>query len=234
MILIFDLDDTLYDERSYVESGFRAVAAHGHARYGWPVAASFRFLRETLDSDGRGAVFDRWLEAHGLHMRAAVKECLAVYRRHTPKISLNPQAAKLLPKLAREAPLYLITDGHKLVQRRKVEALGIAPLFRKVLITHCYGRARAKPSPYCFDLVRKAERCGWADLVYVGDDPAKDFAALNRRGGHTIRVRTGSHRDTVAAPGYEAQHVIADLGGLTAVLQKISPRSSQAKAAHRA
>ncbi len=27
MILVFDLDDTLYEERSYVESGLRAVAA---------------------------------------------------------------------------------------------------------------------------------------------------------------------------------------------------------------
>jgi putative hydrolase of the HAD superfamily len=28
MVLIFDLDDTLYDEMSYVKSGFNAVAFH--------------------------------------------------------------------------------------------------------------------------------------------------------------------------------------------------------------
>src|SRR5512139_203969 len=33
MVLAFDLDDTLYDERRYVESGFRAVAADAEHRY---------------------------------------------------------------------------------------------------------------------------------------------------------------------------------------------------------
>jgi putative hydrolase of the HAD superfamily len=227
MILIFDLDETLYDERRYVESGLRAVAAYGEAQYGWPQAESFRRLCEILDSQGRGSVFDRWLETHGFSTRNAVLACVAAYRRHTPELSLYPEAARLLPRLARRFPLYLITDGHKIVQRLKVEALGIAPLFRKIIITHCYGRARAKPSPYCFDLVRKAERCAWADLVYVGDNPAKDFVALNRKGGETVRVRTGLHRDAVAAPGYEAHHIIADLSELPDVLKAISPRSSR-------
>jgi hypothetical protein len=35
MILIFDLDDTLYPEHTYVESGFSAVAKHLQLQRGW-------------------------------------------------------------------------------------------------------------------------------------------------------------------------------------------------------
>lgn len=221
LVLIFDLDDTLYDERSYVESGLRAVAAFGETEFGWPKAASFRFMRRLLDEEGRGAIFDRWLGAHGVKSKALVRRCVGIYRGHAPSLRLNASAARLLPKLAQQFPLYLVTDGNKYVQRRKVAALGLEPLFRKVYLTYQYGVKRCKPSPYCFELIRKREGCRWADMIYVGDNPAKDFVALNRHGGHTVRVLTGMHRAAKAPRGFEAEHVIADLGELPQVLALI-------------
>ena len=221
MVLVFDLDDTLYDERRYVESGLRAVAAFGEQRFGWPAAASFRFMRGVLDREGRGAVFDRWLQAHGVISKALVRTCIGVYRGHTPRLRLFAPAARLLPKLARRMPLYLVSDGNLHVQRRKAEALGLAPFFRKLYFTHQYGVTHAKPSPYCFALIRQRESCHWADMVYVGDNPAKDFVALNRLGGHTVRVLTGLHRQAKARRGYEAQHVIAGLAALPPLLDRL-------------
>ena len=50
MIIVFDLDDTLYDERTYVMSGFAAVAEMLHDRFGWPVAASLGFMKRELQA----------------------------------------------------------------------------------------------------------------------------------------------------------------------------------------
>src|SRR5690554_2945451 len=211
MILVFDLDDTLYDERLYVESGLRAVADFGEQQFGWDADASFHFMIDVLDAQGRGAIFDRWLDFQGRVSRGLVQECVKRYRHHLPKLQLDPVARKLLAALA-DYPLYLVTDGHKIAQARKVEALGIEPLFRKVFITHRYGVARAKPSPYCFERILAAEGAAWPQLVYVGDNPAKDFVNLNVKGAQTVRVLTGMHKDVKAAPGYEAQHRIAHLG----------------------
>lgn len=220
-ILIFDLDDTLYDERIYVESGLRAVAAFGKQRFGWDAAQSFDFMVEVLDWEGRGAIFNRWLARHGQESRALVTHCVKLYRHHEPTLWLNEHAERLLPRWASLRPLYLITDGHKIVQQRKVEALGIAPYFRRVFITHRYGIRHAKPSLHCFDLIRRREACDWSQLIYVGDNPAKDFVGLNRMGGHTIRVLTGVHRHMQAAPGYDAQHSIPDLGHLPKLLEEL-------------
>lgn len=221
MILAFDLDDTLYCERSYVESGLRAVAALGEERFGWDSETSFRFMLDILEREGRGAIFDRWLQSHGHRSNRLIAECVRHYRHHRPRLALDPHAAALLPLLS-DLPLYLVTDGHKIVQQIKVEALGITPFFRRVFITHRFGRHRAKPSAYCFERILATEGSDWRDLVYVGDNPAKDFVTLNARGAHTVRVLTGEHRNVKAAPGYDAAHRIEHLGHLREILPHLS------------
>ena len=217
MILIFDLDDTLYDERTYVENGLRAVADFGHANFGWNRPASYRLMVETLDRQGRGSIFNEWLASHGVAQKSLVRKCVSIYRHHTPRLHLDSHARKLLSSL-NSYPLYIVTDGNKIVQGKKIAALGIESLFRKVFITHRYGLQHAKPSPYCFDLIRKREGCAWSDLVYVADNPAKDFVNLNKLGVRTVRVLRGLYKDARAKKGYDASHTIPNLSHLRKVL----------------
>jgi len=218
MILIFDLDDTLYDESSFVTSGLGAVARHGEDAYGWNAERSLDFMLEVLEREGRGRVFDRWLASHEQLSKARVTECVNIYRHHRPSLELFPAARLVLDRYCGQVPLYLVTDGHKIVQKNKVDALGLSPAFRRVLITHRFGIRHAKPSTHCFELIRQAEGCRWADMVYVGDNPSKDFVNLKPLGALTVRVQTGGHRNVVALPGYDAQVSIPDLDALPEVL----------------
>ncbi|HEY0924789.1 HAD family hydrolase [Rheinheimera pacifica] len=212
MILIFDLDDTLYDERQFVESGFRAVADMAQQRWQLDAAAGFRRLCQLLDSQGRGRIFDDWLGPHNLATKTNISDCVRRYRLHKPKLTLPPTHRQMLQSLP--GPLYLVTDGHKIVQQNKVEALGLAAYFKRIFITHRFGIKHAKPSTYCFELIQKAEQCRWQDLVYIGDNPAKDFVNLNKKGAGTIRILTGCHKDVPAKPGYDAKtrlHTLTEL-----------------------
>ncbi|MBV9508236.1 MAG: HAD family hydrolase [Acidobacteriia bacterium] len=220
MILIFDLDETLYEERTYVESGFRSVACWLETQFAWDRETSYRLMTALLEQHGRGRVFDRLLAARGITRKSIVRHCVKVYRHHLPEIQLWPAARGLLQNLPRY-PLYLITDGHKIAQARKVEALGIAHRFRKVYLTHRYGLRSAKPSTACFERVRTRENCPWTELVHIADNPAKDFVNLTPLGVHTVRVLTGGHRDAKAAPGHDARYRIPDLTHLPQFLQRI-------------
>jgi putative hydrolase of the HAD superfamily len=217
MVLIFDLDDTLYEELTFVNSGFRAVARWLEAQFTWDRARSYRDMVEVLEKEGRGLVFDRLLERHGPCTRSLVSDCVRVYRHHRPQIRLFAAARDLLPKLTK-IPLYLVTDGHKIAQANKVAALGIQCRFRKVYLTHRYGLGHAKPSTLCFERIRARERCRWEEMVHIGDNPAKDFVNLTPLGVRTVRVLTGIHRDVVARPGYDAACRIPDLSYLPGVL----------------
>ncbi len=222
MILIFDLDDTLYPEHRYVESGFKAVAQHLLQQHGWPAEASYQDLLADLAARGRGALFNRLLQARGISTQAEVLACIKAYRQHQPTLMLAPLAEQLLQRLP-QAP-YLVTDGHKGVQARKVQALNLAPRLAKVFITHRYGVKHAKPSTHCFELIRQRERCDWAQMAYIGDNPSKDFVKLKPLGVRTVRVLTGEHAGVVAKPGFEAQFRIPDLGGLPALFPEIGWR----------
>lgn len=220
MIPIFDLDDTLYPEGTYVKSGFRAVSDFLEMELGWPNQQSLERMLAILEMDGRGAVFNTLLDAEGALTRARLHECIHVYRHHHPDIQLDPLAPQLLQALPR-AP-FLVTDGHKIVQRNKIDALALWELFDGIYITHRYGIKYAKPSIYCFDLIRRKLGCSWSEMCYVGDNPAKDFVSLNELGVRTVRVLTGEHASVTAQPGYEGEFVIPGLGDLESVWNEIS------------
>ena len=110
--------------------------------------------------------------------------------------------------------LYLVTDGNKYVQSNKVDALGIECYFTKSYITHRYGIRHAKPSTYCFEQIARSELCGMDKLIYVGDNPAKDFVGLNRLGATTVRVLTGEHASVHSHPDYDSKITIQTLGDL--------------------
>jgi putative hydrolase of the HAD superfamily len=217
MIPIFDLDDTLYPERSYVESGFKAVSLWLLNQFGWDADESQRIMLETLEQQGRGQVFNQLLLSKQKFSIGLVKKCVNVYRNHRPKIRLSNNAEKILYDLA--TPIYLVTDGHKIVQQNKLMALEIQHFFKKVFITHRYGIKNSKPSIHCFEIIRRIENCEWSDMVYVGDNPAKDFVNLTPLGVHTIRIKTGEHQNVVAKPGFEASQIISNLSELPKLLR---------------
>jgi putative hydrolase of the HAD superfamily len=218
MILIFDLDDTLYDEMSFVKSGFNTVAQYGEEVFGWDAESSTYLMYDILRKEGRGKVFDHWLGSHGRCSKTHVAKCIQIYRHHIPNISIFPEAMHIFHQYRGKIPFYLVTDGHKIVQKNKLHALGILPEFRRTFITHQFGIQHAKPSTYCFELIKRSEKCEWFDMVYIGDNPAKDFVNLNPLGMLTIRVNTGSHKNTIAQCGYDAQIHIPNLGALPKAL----------------
>lgn len=221
MVLVFDLDDTLYDEASYVRGGFEAVARYALHRWELDYERSLDELTHILLTRGRGRVFNLFLARHNLHSQHAVASCVNAYRNHQPSISLFPEAERALSVVSASSRLYLVTDGHKLVQERKVRALGLFERFDGVFITHRFGRAAAKPATTCFEKIRMREKCDWTDLVHIADNPAKDFVGLNPLGAATVRVLTGTHRSVVAREGYDAQHTIQNLDALPEILTSL-------------
>jgi len=212
VIYIFDLDDTLYDERQFVESGMHAVAKMAKSQWQLNAAESYNTLIQLLDNQGRGRIFNDWLAQHRLATQTNIKKCISCYRLHKPNISMPQEHHQLLQQLPK--PLYLVTDGNKIVQQNKVEALGIAHYFKRIFITHRFGIKHAKPSTYCFELIRKAEKCEWQDMVYVGDNPNKDFVNLNKLGMITIRIMAGCHKDAKVPTSADAKWRILSLTNL--------------------
>jgi len=213
------MDDTLYDELTYVGSGFQAVATFLNDKYGIPQKDAFAHMWSTLQSTGRGAVFNIVLQEYGLESITMVKECVKQYRFHTPKIQMFPDAIQAFEHFG-SFPIYVVTDGHKEVQHKKAEALGLYDLVEKCYITHRYGRRHAKPSPYCFQQIMKREKVAPFDIVYVGDNVNKDFVGIKPLGFHTIQIARGSFKDVVMPKAYQAEWKINSLTELFDIIKR--------------
>ena len=123
LVLVFDLDDTLYEELTFVKSGFRAVAGYLGETGRIPAAEALEFMLERL-KQGREGVFDDLLREYGIFSKRLVRKCLSVYRGHQPAITLAPDARRCLARFA-HYPKYIVTDGNKLVQANKIKAQGL-------------------------------------------------------------------------------------------------------------
>ena len=215
MIIAFDLDDTLYEEITYVRSGFKAVASYLSQTYKIETPDKiFREFIQALEEQGRGRVFDSFLEKYNLSNKKVIKKCLSVYRLHDPDIRLSESGQSCLERL-KDYPKYLVTDGNKVVQTKKVKSLKINKYFRHMMVTHNYGLKYSKPSTYCFHKILQRENASPQDLIYIGDNPKKDFLNLKKDGFWTMRVMTGEHRDVLASPEFEADFRINSLDELS-------------------
>lgn len=184
--ILFDLDQTLYPEADFVRSGFRAVAVHLAQHCGGEAGALAEEMESILWREGRGRVFDLLHARHRWGARVSPETMLHLYRTHVPKLRLHADAAALLAGLT--GPLGLVTDGHATAQHNKICALGLEARFGALVCTADLGAHAAKPAPTGFRVC--LERLGVAatDAIYVGDDPAKDFAAPRTLGMRTVRV----------------------------------------------
>ena len=210
MIVAFDLDDTLYPEEDFVKSGFRAVADVLHRRFQIDEDKALEVMWTSLELNGRGRQFDEVIQFFGLSGRQSVRELVRAYRHHVPSISLPRESTAVLEQL-RSRPLYVVTDGHKIVQQNKIDALGLAPWLRHAYLTHRYGIENRKPSVHVFELMIRRERCRPQDVLYVGDDPSKDFRALRPLGVRTVRVRTGRHAGAVVPATQDAEYAVTSI-----------------------
>jgi putative hydrolase of the HAD superfamily len=206
--IIFDLDDTLYPEISFVESGFRAVARRAEEQWGVAADVCFAELCELFHNGVRGNTFDKWLAMSDLPADWA-EQLVDVYRSHAPNIALFPGTHELLLRLHGDHKIGLISDGFLEVQKRKFNALKVKTLFASVVFSDRWGRAFWKPHTRPYRHTLQELRVAAENAVYVGDNPAKDFVSARALGMQTVQFRhaRGTYRDTLPPTVDHQPHV---------------------------
>ena len=165
--VIFDLDDTLYSEKEYVKSGYRAVADYMGDRHLADKLWEY-FLQ------GMPAISALLEETGG-----DLAECLKIYRSHIPEIHLYDGVQAMLEKLRRQGiRTGIITDGRPEGQRNKLRALGLERQVDDIIVTdELGGEVFRKPCDIAFRILQRKWRLSFGEMAYVGDNSAKDFYA---------------------------------------------------------
>lgn len=223
--LLFDLDDTIYDEKQFVKSGFIRVAKFIEDKFKINKKDFYKILIDIYNHGSRGNIFNLALKKVNIIFDEDIIYLMVkIYREHNPEIKLDKNIRSLLIKLRRIYSLGIITDGYFKVQKKKVQALKLEGLFDSIIYTDKYGREYWKPNVLAYKLA--LEELG--DIlpegtVYIGDNPHKDFIGAKKVGITTVRVlyRNREYSNVRLNKEYEAHYEIEELIDILELLRKL-------------
>ena len=222
--VVFDLDDTLYDEIDYCKSGYRAVAGFVAELPDAPSAGCiYDALWGQFTYGNRKKIFDASLDKLGINYDEKLIEGMVnVYRSHIPNLVLPQDSLEVLCEFRAKYTLALITDGFLPAQKLKVQALGIEKFFKCIVYTEQLGREFWKPSAAGFEKIIEILNVKPENAAYIADNEKKDFIAPNKLGFFTVQLVRPARLHTKASSesNGRAQHVIYNISQLPALLDE--------------
>lgn len=173
-VVVFDLDDTLYNELEYLKSAYKAIAKHLELG-NWKSLYSFMFSLYRCKEN----VFNILAKTYNVDINMLIE----MYRNHSPEIQLFEGVLDILKNIkANNGKLGIITDGRVKTQLAKIKALGIDGIFDKIIISEALGTE--KPNKANFKAIESV--LFGSNYYYIADNYKKDFIAPNSLGWNTI------------------------------------------------
>lgn len=225
--VIFDLDDTLYDEMQFVKGGLKKAALHISKIYKVNREKTYRLFIKILHDHGRGKIFDLALSGLGLPVnRQILDKLVSVYRYNDAKLRPFKETIPILFYLRHKGyKVALLTDGNSRVQRHKVRMLGIEPFFDCLVYSRWHGIDFEKPNQLIYKKCLKKMGLEPYDAIYVGDNPSKDFIGAKELGIRTLMLKNKRRNTARITGGYEAEYIVSSLGGIPAVIRMIDKQT---------
>ncbi len=214
--VIFDLDDTLYNEIDYLKSAFLEIA----------------FLISEKANIDNALLFDKMLDFYFNKLNVfveiikfskvslTVSNLLSIYRNHVPNIELLSDRKEILDSLkSKGCKMGLLTDGRSEQQRNKIEALNIEHYFEGIVISEEFGSEKPNESNYLYF----EKLFGKGNYIYVADNTSKDFLSPNKLGWSSICILDNGNnihkQDFGLEEKYKPQFTLGNFSDLIKILE---------------
>ena len=181
-VVVFDLDDTLYNEVDFLKSAYKEISIK--------IAGEINVSNEVVYEDmieyfyGKKNVFKDILLKYNSHLN--LPELLNLYRNHKPQINLSEDKIEVLSFFkSKNINMGLLTDGRSVQQRNKIEALNLNQWFAEIVISEEFGSEKPNINNYThFEKV-----FGDRHYYYIADNLSKDFISPNKLNWTTICLK---------------------------------------------
>lgn len=226
--IVFDLDDTLYPQESFKRSGFAVVADWVSDHYGCSRSMVMSELEMIMQIKGPSYsyMFDDLSQRLAIDERS-VPKMVNVFITHEPKISCYPGVITMLNRLRKHFKLGILTDGSLEVQQRKIRALGLDTEVDEILCSDMMGLE--KPAIELLQWFESKFNLTGTEMMYVGDNPKKDFYGANLRNWTTVCVMTGQYQDIDCESTYQSSLDTPSIINLEKLLKSNNPRGCRTK-----
>ena len=184
--VIFDLDDTLYPEWSYIKQGFWAVSDKTckdfnlHTRYS--SNDIYEVLKYIFINYTRVNIFNylpNFIPEIEINERYVVDELLPTFRFSKKSLDCYPDVEPTLDQLNGTIKIGMVTNGNTQVQNNKIDLLTIRKYFDEIEISGDYSEENAKPSIFMLNKMLDIFKIMPHESIYVGDNLQTDRCAID-------------------------------------------------------
>lgn len=178
-LVVFDLDDTLYQETDYLFSAYQEIEKYISKIIGIPYGEVSGLLQTTFESKGRDGLFDFFLDHFNIKDTGIKAEMLNILRTNNCNISLFPEAGRMINELHEAGKdLAILTNGNIIQQKNKVKCLGICDLYPFVDVVYA-AEVGAKPQPTGLYHISRKHDCPLNKMAFIGDANVDEETARN-------------------------------------------------------
>lgn len=187
--VIFDLDNTLYDECDYLYPAYQKISRYISEEYGGKSEEYYRYLTFTFQHEGRKLLFSKLLIRFNMELQIDINIFLTLLRDIKVKLHVYERMKLLLHNLlSKQHKIYILTNGNITQQQNKIASLDIQELLPSIQVIYA-DEYIPKPSPYCIDMIIKKEGIERKEVVLIGDS-STDRQAACYAGIDFIHVKT--------------------------------------------
>lgn len=194
--IVFDLDDTLYDQQRPFQQALTSVwndpAASGHVLT--DLFEAFKHMNDRvaqLETLTMTQVFDRMNSVLDHHDLPALQHSVWLafwdrYQAEAKNITLFKEIREQLQLLKDHYELGVITNGESHTQNQKVERLDLNQWIKQPNMVISDEVGLRKPDPRIFTYFNRLLNLQANEVVYIGDNFEKDMVGAKKAGWHAF------------------------------------------------
>ena len=181
--IIFDLDNTLYNEIEYISRAYRFIGNKiSELNKQFSPQDILIFLIEEFKSNGRKDIYQK-LIAEFNSINYSLSEFLNDLR-NVPipenSIPIKEELNNFILRNINKYKFFIATNGNKIQQENKFKSINI-PYKNRFNIIYCdaFGVDKKKPSPFFINYISKNFHIKLDDMIFIGDSDVDYKAAIS-------------------------------------------------------
>lgn len=169
-LVMFDLDDTLYDEKKYLFAAYKIIATYivennSEAK----INALLLYFQKEFVKNGRSNLFDKVKKK--FKVTFSITHCLSLMRNVNLKVKLKlfKNSFELLSDAVIKSNVCVVTNGNPLQQKNKVNLIDWKGLDKKIKFYYA-NEVEPKPSKKIFtDIIKYDYNINPKRVLMIGD-----------------------------------------------------------------
>lgn len=185
-IIIFDLDDTIYNELLYLKQAYRYIGeclcqAVSDCESTPDEISSFLFLE--FEKEGRSKLYEKLSNKYniGNFCLDDFLKCMRTVPLRQGSLKINSDMYNLIDKLIKkEKMVFILTNGNIDQQKNKINSLDFPHKDKiKVYYASSMGFNLQKPNPYFVNKIKISCSSIESDIIFIGDSEVDKKTAFN-------------------------------------------------------